>query len=474
MTPWREPADTVEHTGPVGPVALLAFLFLVGLAPLMRGGNRNIALIVLEGVALAFLVALLWAPARPMPRPGLRGALLILLLASPVWLALVYLLPLPRSLWSALAGRADYPGALATAGVPVGDWLPLSLVPDATAASLLAGIPLVAAFLAGFWLRRPQLQRVFLVAVALAFAQVLLGLAQAAGGNASSLYFGGDGGRPFGTFANPNHFANYVAMALAAYVWLAWTQLAQARHRAITEHDLASTKHRLALWAAGGLFLVVGILMSRSRGAMLAGLPAALGALAITMAAMPRARSWRTILSVTGGAILVALLLVGFDFVVSRFQLHKFASDASFRALLASSTLDGAAQLFPWGAGWGTYALVYPRFQPEAVVGTANQAHHDYAQLLFEGGIFALLLMVAFALLAGARVVHLVRSALRHHRLRHEEILCAVCGLGLAGFLLHSVAEFNMHIPANAIMASLLAGVFLRPLANGNEEPAGD
>jgi len=32
--------------------------------------------------------------------------------------------------------------------------------------------------------------------------------------------------------------------------------------------------------------------------------------------------------------------------------------------------------------------------------------------------------------------------------------------------------EFNMHIPANAIMASLLAGVFLRPL--DSEEAADD
>ena len=42
--------------------------------------------------------------------------------------------------------------------------------------------------------------------------------------------------------------------------------------------------------------------------------------------------------------------------------------------------------------------------------------------------------------------------------------LAALCGLGLLGFLLHSLVDFNMHIPANAIMASLLAGVFLRPL----------
>jgi hypothetical protein len=38
----------------------------------------------------------------------------------------------------------------------------------------------------------------------------------------------------------------------------------------------------------------------------------------------------------------------------------------------------------------------------------------------------------------------------------------ALCGLGLLGLLLHSLVEFNMHIPANAILGALLAGAYLR------------
>jgi hypothetical protein len=33
----------------------------------------------------------------------------------------------------------------------------------------------------------------------------------------------------------------------------------------------------------------------------------------------------------------------------------------------------------------------------------------------------------------------------------------------LLGLLLHSLVEFNMHIPANAILGAMLAGVYLRP-----------
>lgn len=473
----QEVVAATDETGPIGPVAVSAFLFLVAASPLMRGGNRHVALIVLEGAALAFLAASLVRARRSGSRITLRGMLLAFLLASPLWLALVYLLPLPASLWAAAPGRASYPEVLAAAGIATPSFLPLSLVPDATAASLFAGIPIVAAFVAGYWMRLRQLKLVLAVLAGVAFLQVIMGLLQVAGGASSSLYFGGIGGRPFGTFANPNHFANYVAMGLAVYIWLAWASVSQ--RPVLGMHHRSWQARRLALWAAGGMLLVIGILMSRSRGAALAGLPAAMCAFAVAASAASKSRQWRTTLIATGIALGLAMAVVGFDSVVTRFQLKTMAGDASFRTLLAASTLEGAAAFWPWGAGWGTYGAVYPRFQPATVDGTAGHAHHDYAQLLFEGGIFSVLLMAAFAWLAITRAVQLVRTALRGRRLRRSEMAAAICGLGLLGFLLHSFVEFNMHIPANAIAASLLAGAFLRPLksesnGDGDEEPNGD
>lgn len=460
----RDSADTaLEDTGPIGPVALFALVLLVVASPLMRGGNRHVALIAIEAIALALLVAAA-AGVRPTGRHlTVAGALLGLLVTSPAWLALVYLLPIPVGVWTTLPGHAQYPGALSAAGIAMSGWLPISLAPDATASSLFAGIPIAAAFLAGFGLRLPQVRRVLQVFVGVALVQVVVGLLQVAGGASSSFYFGGVGGRPFGTFANPNHYADYLAMALAAYVWLAYASLSSsAGHR--NAHHPSTRTRRVALWAAGGVMLAVGILLSRSRGAMLAGLPAGLCALAVAVLGSARARAWRMALVVTGAAVVATLSMVGFQFVLSRFEVHTFASDASLRTLLAETTFQGAWHFWPFGAGWGTYPFVYPRFQPASIVGFANQAHQDYAQLLFEGGIFALILMAAFAWLAGTRAVELVRAGMRRKRLRREEMVSALCGLGLLGFLLHSLVEFNMHIPANAIMAALLAGVYLRPL----------
>ena len=46
-----------------------------------------------------------------------------------------------------------------------------------------------------------------------------------------------------------------------------------------------------------------------------------------------------------------------------------------------------------------------------------------------------------------------------------------IIGLGLLGFLLHSALDFTMRIPANAMLAALLAGAFLRPLRESGAAP---
>lgn len=457
---------TAGHSGTsaaglLGPVSVSAGLLLLLLAPLMRGGNRPAALVVLEAIGLVVLLCL-WAhslleePGSAAREPASTVARWILLL-SPALLALVYLVPVPLEFWAGTPGRNLYPQTLRDAGVAMPERLPLSLVPDATLTSLLAGIPLVAAFALGRACTLPQLRLLARLVVVVAFGQVLLGLLQMSGGVQSPFYFGAGGGRPIGTFANSNHFANYLSAALMLYIWLGWESRAQAAvHR---------THHTMALWVAGGVLLVLGVLMSQSRGGVLSGLPmAALGLGWLMHTGRRHLHNWQTTLMLIAAVLLGAVALLGLDAVLARFGSADLVSSASFRGVLTQTTLAGAAEFWPWGAGWGVYGDVYPRFQPPAIAGAAGFAHQDYAQMLFEGGVFSLVLVAAFCWLAASRAAALVRALRSKRGIGREAVVCVLCGLGLLGFLLHSLVEFNMHIPANAILASLLAGVYLRPL----------
>jgi hypothetical protein len=332
----------------------------------------------------------------------------------------------------------------------------------------------MAAFMAGYCASPRQLKLLLAVIVGLAFAEIVLGLLQIAGGAKSTLFFGIEAGsRPIGTFANPNHFANYLAMALAAYIWLGWQSLLRPRSRWIDNAaGRLASRHFKAIWVAGGLVLVLGILISRSRGSALTGLPFSILAFGLALSAgRDRSHSWRFTLALAGGILAGAVALVGIGTVLSRFELSGMTDAASVRGLLASTTLDGAKAFWPWGAGWGSYAAVYPRFQPLGFGGVAHDAHQDYAQMLFEGGIFAVVLAAAFLWLAGSRAILLTKAAIRARGLSQAKLGSAICGLGLLGFLLHSLVEFNMHIPANAMLAALLAGVYLRPLGTRDARP---
>ncbi len=450
-----------------GPVAVFGGLLLLLAAPVMRGGNRYAALIPLELLGLLILLALwgawLEAPVNPKRQP----LLLLLLLLSPLLLALVQLVPLPTDLWNQLTGHQAYAESLKDIGATNTASRPLSVSPQATAASLLAAIPIVAAFLLGYTASLGQLRQLLRLVVVVAFAEILLGLLQISGGEFSPFYFGVlTFGVPVGSFANRNHFANYIAMALAVYVWLAYEAM---HHRSRTPERLRlgslGDRHATVLWVTGGLILVLGILMSRSRGAVVFGLPAAmLGLWIVSLRLYGWRRGWRFALPVALLVVVAAAALLGFEAATSRLTGAQLASSAGFRGELARSTLEGAMAFWPWGSGWGTYDMAYPRFQPAVIAGFANHAHMDYVEMLFEGGLFFVLPAAALVWLTTARAVEIARLAWRTRALRNEAMAATLCGIGLLGLLLHSLVEFNLRIPANAILGGLLAGVYLRPL----------
>ncbi len=108
------------------------------------------------------------------------------------------------------------------------------------------------------------------------------------------------------------------------------------------------------------------------------------------------------------------------------------------------------------GTGLGTLIAVYPRYSsfyiPHTVV---DHAHNDYLELLADAGAIGGLCLIGFVVLLFWRGLENLRSAGRcAHRAIFAGSLAACSGL-----LLHSLVDFNLHIPANALIFLLLAFV---------------
>jgi O-antigen ligase len=115
------------------------------------------------------------------------------------------------------------------------------------------------------------------------------------------------------------------------------------------------------------------------------------------------------------------------------------------------------------GAGLGTFGGTFPRYRPLAVQSTYTHAHQDYLQWFAETGFLGVICALLFA---GGLIVVATRS-LRPRAYGHGRYMA--CGLiaGLGGLALHGLVDFNGHIPANTLMAAVMAGmlvVLARPL----------
>jgi O-antigen ligase len=155
-------------------------------------------------------------------------------------------------------------------------------------------------------------------------------------------------------------------------------------------------------------------------------------------------------------------VLAGFVFLPPDKLILRFAQIASVEGLTAEGRINLWAATIPliraypfFGCGLGGYETAFMRFKVFEPLLTDDFAHNDYLQLLAELGVvgFAIGATLAFSVVRTA-VRRAVRSA--DPGARYFAVACAGA---LAAILLHSLADFNLYIPANAMLLAWIAGM---------------
>jgi O-antigen ligase len=247
------------------------------------------------------------------------------------------------------------------------------------------------------------------------------------------------GGIPFGPYVNRNHFAGFAELIIP----VALVPLILGKVR----------KERWYLVAIFGLLPIGALFLSASRGGVVS-FGVEVGVLVLMM--LLRRTGGQHAL--TGGIVLLmALLLVswlGVKQVLERFtSLQSLEVTSSKRASMRLDTwhifLD-----HPWtGTGLGTLQAVFPAYETNYDGKIVNHTHNDYLEGLAETGIAGGLCCAAFL-----GILYFV--SLRQLLQRDKPFAAALhlSGLvGCSGFLVHSLVDFNLHIPSNAILFFLMA-----------------
>ena len=190
--------------------------FLIAAAVLLAalvlgGGQGTLGDSSVQLLALGLVGVSLW---RHVAEEAARLPRIAWLALLPCTLPLLQLLPIPESLWLLPEARQ----ALATelAAAPVDSAQRWSLVPLATERALVWLLPAIALYLSALQLDAGRRKALVGVLVAMAAVNVVLGLAQVAGGTDSALRFYTitNPTEAVGFFANRNHLASLLVIAL--------------------------------------------------------------------------------------------------------------------------------------------------------------------------------------------------------------------------------------------------------------------
>jgi O-antigen ligase len=440
-------------------------VFMLVFAPLFRAGNLPLPLLVLELVALLLLLLLFLHPQKPgQLKTGYLG-----------WAAALFLLPvlgllaLPMDVLLSLPGRDFLQPVYEASGLSTTQWRSLSLVPHNTEVALWALLPPIAVFMAVCSLPRQQTMKLVYLMLGMAVFQSVLSLMQYGGGLGGALYLPNEYGMQAtaGTYLNKDHLAGFLEMAFPVALALLAATVGQSRgpgprtSRWRQRMSFLSTLkgHQATLFALVGLIVLLALVFTRSR----SGIALAMVGLFLVMIVFARRLGGSNVYGTYGTLLAVIMVLtaeIGLAPILDRFSRDGMED---LRWEIYSSTLRGIMDNFPIGAGAGSYPEIYPHYQPSGLDAFVNHAHNDYLEWLFDGGIAALLLILS-GLFIYARGWFAVWMKGRWRTFRYVQV---GAGIGLLLLILHSLIDFNLHKPANAIWFAFLLGLFLH---ENNEE----
>jgi len=115
------------------------------------------------------------------------------------------------------------------------------------------------------------------------------------------------------------------------------------------------------------------------------------------------------------------------------------------------------------GIGLGSFGSVYPSYQSFPTDQLYPYAHNDYAQALAEtGALGGLIILGALALF-----FRLAFGNLEARLARPRGWIQFGASVGVCGLLIHSLVDFNLHIPANAAWFAVCVGLSTLPISSG-------
>jgi O-antigen ligase len=268
-------------------------------------------------------------------------------------------------------------------------------------------------------------------------------------------------GGGFAQFINKNHMSFLIEPAIGLLLGI--TLLRRDRHE------------RLLLYSSAIILLWVALVMSRSRGGLLALTVETVFAAALFIyfrkhrrESSEQPKGWTRSVLLLAITSIVLVLVIGFGVVwLGGDQLSTGVETATQELATPNDLHEGANRIDIWRATWrmarahpfagvglGGYWAAVPRYHDASGVLTPQQAHNDYLELVASAGILGAALFVWFVV----ELIRRVRYSLKSFRgFQRAATLGAL--LGILGVGVHSLVDFGLHITINAVVFVMLLAI---------------
>jgi len=263
-----------------------------------------------------------------------------------------------------------------------------------------------------------------------------------------------------GSFINHNHFAAYLELSIPIMIgfWTIGIKAVRISGNSISARISSALEDQGAKALLKTLLLILlgmGLLFSISRSGILFGF---ISCTTFFVLYLRRSRSkipafyWISSL----GVMIVLAAWIGLRPLIQDFMnVPEELTEEISRPVVWKDTFIIFLKFTLTGSGFGTFKEVFPAFRSFSTNTVYSQAHNDYLQLLAEGGIFMLILILA----GGLTILKRLRRVLSE-RMGETAVIHFACFSSLLAIALHSISDFSLQIPAIAVSTAVVAAIY--------------
>ncbi|MBI5204613.1 MAG: O-antigen ligase family protein [Nitrospirae bacterium] len=463
-------------------------ILLLIFTPLAIGTVQQWSIAIMEIVAfIVFGAWLMKAQGAKRIEQGAEGReqgakpLLLIFIGSLILITILQIIPLSEQLLSLISPSSSSVYKTFTNDA-AGSWRTISIYPDATRGELFKLLSYAAIFLViiNHYRTRAQVYGIIHTVIYIGCFLVIFAIIQKMTWNGRLFWFyplrqnlNSDMAYIWGPYINHNHFAGYLEMAIPLAMGFLLYKASNIKSlpgiplsKKIANFSDSGSIVPMVFLSLSVLIMSGGLFISLSRGGIIGFTVSMVFFTGITRTRRSL-RKKAGVFALLGILIFFGVVMTSWSRIEDRFQ--EIGKEGRIMRIYVWRDTANIIKDFPaFGTGLGTFRSIYPQYQTKYSQFLFEHAENDYIEILTDTGFAGFTVVISMVIVFFCAVIKAWR---RRHNIF---VKCMVAG-GLSSCVAiaaHSFTDFNMRIPANALLLTVIAALTYAAVYNVREKKA--